>query len=281
VKDGRAIWILKGLDKRKPSSRKSWGPWNRGSTGLTVKLFNGLDAMSIEKLLTAEAPVMADNPKKIRVIALIDGFNLYHSLEKFDGGKDDADRARYQKYKWLCLTSLVKRFVAPKTEELVGVEYFTTLPTWDDAKKFRHQTYISAQKFMGVNVTLGEFKRKTVPCRASCKQEFHINVEKQTDVNIALAMNGLAEKYDKLLLLTADSDQVPTINLLRKMHSTKQVAVIVPVGRKAKELKNACGGNAFKITEEHLSQCQLPNPIPIMRDGRQVALLVKPTVWPL
>ncbi len=237
--------------------------------------------MSIEKLQVESAPVIEGNQHKTRVIALIDGFNLYHSLERFDGGKDDADRARYQKYKWLCLTSLVKRFVAPKTEELVSVEYFTTLPTWDDAKKLRHQTYISAQKLMGVNVTLGEFKRKTVPCRAACKQEFEINVEKQTDVNIALAMNGLSEQYDKLLLLTADSDQVPTINLLKKMHPNKQVAVIVPVGRKAKELKNACEGNAFKITEDHLSQCQLPNPIPIMREGRQVALLVKPPIWPL
>jgi uncharacterized LabA/DUF88 family protein len=237
--------------------------------------------MSTEKLLTEEAPVMAGNPPRIRVVALIDGFNLYHSLEKFDGGKDVADRARYQKYKWLCLTSLVKRFVAPKTEELVSVQYFTTLPTWDDAKKLRHQTYISAQRHRGVNVILGEFKEKTVPCRASCKQEFTINVEKQTDVNIALAMNELADQYDKLLLLTADSDQVPTIKLLKKMHPAKQVAVIVPVGRKAKELKQACDGSAFKITEEHLAQCQLPNPIPIMKDGRQVALLVRPTVWPI
>jgi uncharacterized LabA/DUF88 family protein len=247
--------------------------------GLTLKVFNGLDAMSTEKLQVESAPVTNDNPKKLRVIALIDWFNLYHSLERFDGGKDDADRARYQKYKWLCLTSLVKRFVAPKTEKLVSVEYFTTLPTWDEAKKFRHLTYISAQKIAGVNVILGEFKKKTVLCRASCKQEFSINVEKQTDVNIALAMGGLADKYDKVLLLTADSDQVPTIKLLGQMHPDKHVAVIVPVGRKAKELKQACGGNAFKITEEHLAQCQLPNLIPITRDGRQTALIVKPTTW--
>jgi hypothetical protein len=63
------------------------------------------------------------------------------------------------------------------------------------------------------------------------------------------------------------------------MHPEKRVAVIVPIGRKAKELKQACAGNAFKITEEHLSQCQLPNPIPIMRDGRQTSVLVKPVIW--
>jgi uncharacterized LabA/DUF88 family protein len=122
---------------------------------------------------------------------------------------------------------------------------------------------------------------KHVSCRATCKQEFEINVEKQTDINIATAMIDLADTYDKLLLLTADSDQVPAIKLLRKLHPNKTVAVIIPIGRGAKELKRACDGNAFKITEEHLAQCQLPNPIPIMRDGRRVSLIVRPTKWPL
>lgn len=237
--------------------------------------------MSSETSQTLGSVVTESNSNKLRVIALVDGFNLYHSLENFDGGVDAADRARYQKYKWLCLTSLVKRFVAPKTEELVSVEYFTTFPTWDEAKRLRHQTFVSAQKHMGVHVVLGEFKEKTVSCRARCKDQFTIHVEKQTDVNIALAMFDLVDRYDKLLILTADSDQVPSITLLRKLHPPKQVAVIVPIGRRAKELQKACGGNAFKITEEHLAQCQLPNLIPIMQGTRQVSLIVRPTTWPL
>ena len=42
---------------------------------------------------------------KMRVIAFIDGFNLYHALEEFKHGVDEADKGRYRKYKWLCLTS--------------------------------------------------------------------------------------------------------------------------------------------------------------------------------
>lgn len=210
----------------------------------------------------------ADNAQKVRVLAFVDGFNLYHALVP-----------RYEKYKWLCLTSLAKRFIASITEELVGVEYFTTLPTWDDAKRLRHETFISAQKTRGVRVTKGEFKHKTVTCRASCKQQFKINVEKQTDVNIAVAMIDRVSEYDKLLLLTADSDQVPAIKLLLKLHPEKKIAVIVPIGRKAKELKEACG-SAYKITEDHLRECQLPDPLPIMRDGKQVSVLIRPTTWP-
>jgi uncharacterized LabA/DUF88 family protein len=236
--------------------------------------------MSIEKSQPEQASVTADNTNKIKVLAFIDGFNLYHSLERFDHGVDEADRCRYQKYKWLCLTSLVKRFIAPRDEELVGVEYFTTYPTWDSAKRLRHETYVSAQKLMGVHVTLGEFKHKTVVCRAGCKQEFVINVEKQTDINIATAMLDLAHTYDKLLLLTADTDQVPAIKLLKKLHPHKKVAMVIPIGRGAKQLKKVCDGNAYKITEDHLRNCQLPALIPIMRDRRQISLIVRPAIWP-
>jgi uncharacterized LabA/DUF88 family protein len=223
---------------------------------------------------------VTENPQKLKVLSLIDGFNLYHSLDYFEHGVNSADCYRYQKYKWLCLTALVNRFVAPETEHLIGVQYFTTLPTWDEAKRLRHETYISAQKTMGVEVTKGEFKRKGVKCRAGCKQAFEINVEKQTDINIATAMIDRANEYDRLLLLTADSDQVPAIKLLRKLHPQKTVAIIIPIGRGAKELKKACGGNAYKITEIHLQDCQLPNPLPIMRNGQQVSVLIRPTSWP-
>jgi uncharacterized LabA/DUF88 family protein len=225
------------------------------------------------------AIVTAAKPPKIRVLALIDGFNLYHSLSNFERGVDAADRARFQKYKWLCFTSLIKRFVAPHNEELIGVEYFTAYPTWDDAKRLRHATFVSAQRLRGVRVTMGEFKRKTVLCYAQCKQEFSVNVEKQTDINIATTMIDRAAEYDKLLLLTADSDQVPAIRLLKKLYPNKTVAMVFPVGRSSKELKQACDRQSFSITEEHLAQCQLPNPIPIMRNGKQVSKLVKPGIW--
>jgi uncharacterized LabA/DUF88 family protein len=119
-----------------------------------------------------------------------------------------------------------------------------------------------------------------IACRAGCKEEFFINVEKQTEINIATRMIDLAVKYDKALLLTADSDQVSTVKLLKKLHPEKRVAVIIPIGRGAKDLKKACDGNAYKITEEHLKACQLPPIIPIRRDGRQISIIVKPPQWP-
>lgn len=217
-------------------------------------------------------------PKK-RVMAFVDGFNLYHALDKFDGGQTEAEKFQYRKYKWLCLTSLVKRFVAPLTEVLVGVQYFTTYPDWNPAKQLRHKIFVSAQIKMGVHVTFGEFKNKSIVCRAECGKPFISKEEKQTDINIATAMLDLADKYDKLILLTADSDQVPALKLLKKLYPEKILASLPPIGRKAKELRKV-SDEKFKMTEEHLAECQLPNPFPITCNGMQTGVLRKPTEWP-
>ena len=115
-------------------------------------------------------------------------------------------------------------------------------------------------------------------CRAKCKQSFAVNEEKQTDINIAVAMVEFADKYDKLILMTADSDQVPALKLVKKLHPAKTLAILPPIGRVAKELSQVCDEH-FTMTEQHLIDCQLPNPIPIIKDGVQRSVLRKPASW--
>jgi uncharacterized LabA/DUF88 family protein len=252
------------------------------SMGMRTELSKDGRLMSSGKLETIDNvgknAETVDKSSEIRVLALIDGFNLYHALDKLDRAATPQEQTKYRKYKWLCLTSLIKRFVAPHGEVLVGVEYFTTYPEWNPDKKLRHGTYVSAQIKMGVHVTFGEFKQKTVTCRASCKENFITHEEKQTDINIAVAMFDLSARYDKLILLTADSDQVPAIKLARKLYPTKIFASLPPIGRKSKELRQCCH-QSFKMTEEHLRDCQLPNPLPVTHEGKQYGVLVKPPSW--
>jgi uncharacterized LabA/DUF88 family protein len=217
-------------------------------------------------------------PRKKRVFAFIDGFNLYHAIERFDRGATEVDKQRYQGYKWLNLNSLLAQFIR-NDEELSKVFYFTTFPVWDEAKRLRHQTYASAQKYMGAEVILGEFKSKELICRAVCKQPFRAWEEKQTDINIAVSMMEWVDSYDTAILLTADSDQVPTVKLLRRLHPEKTIISLPPIGRGCKELKKVCNLQS-KMVEAHLRACQLPNPISVSKNGRQVALLVKPASWP-
>jgi len=219
----------------------------------------------------------------LKVFGFVDGFNLYHALEKFEPLVPVADPHRYQKYKWLCLMSLMNKFVKSRSETLAGVELFTAYPNWHntDDKRRRHETFVSAQKYKGVEVKLGEFKPKLVECRAAlgCRRTFNTNVEKQTDINIAVSMIRRAPDYDKAILMTADSDQVPTIELLKGMYPEKRFAVLPPIGRGANELVRACHEH-FRMTEQHLIDCQLPNPLPIEKNGRVFSHLVKPTTWP-
>lgn len=220
-----------------------------------------------------------DESRKSRVYALIDGFNFYHALDKFDHGKTAAEVTQYQKYKWLCLRELVLQFIKPE-EELIGVRWFTAFPYWDNAKRMRHQLYVTVMNSRGVEHVLGEFKSKEIECRATCRQTFSMREEKQTDVNIATQIIELAEHYDKLILVTADSDQVPSVNLLLKLHPEKEVFILPPIGRNSKELVRAAKGNRLIMTEDHLRAAIMPNPVEIERDGKRVQMW-KPDTWSL
>ena len=118
-----------------------------------------------------------------------------------------------------------------------------------------------AQESEGVKVTFGKFKEKLVECKATCKATFPIWQEKQTDVNIAVRMVELARQnaYDKALIVSGDSDLIPAIKLIQEIWPEKQVAVIVPIGRRGDDIEQACKKNRFTMTEEHLRRSKLPD----------------------
>ncbi len=93
-----------------------------------------------------------------------------------------------------------------------GVEYFTTLATWDPAKVARHRLFIKANEAEGVRITYGEFKRKQRKCpeRKSLIKTFE---EKQTDVNIAIRLFELAaqDRYDNAIIVSGDTDLIPAV----------------------------------------------------------------------
>lgn len=204
---------------------------------------------------------------------------MYHALDHFPHAPDTD---RYQKYKWLCYRTLMAQFLDANTEELRRVFYFTAFPNWPNSedKRLRHETYVSALKVTEVEVIKGEFKTKQVECKGKCKEWFDGREEKQTDINIATTIIEVAHEFDVLMLLTADSDQVPTIRLLKKLHPQKTVYIVPPIGRNSKELVTAAGKNSRKTMEErHLAAAVLPNPVDVMRDGRVISQIWKPATW--
>ena len=200
-----------------------------------------------------------------KVIAFVDGFNVYHSIS----GKHD-------EYKWLDYNALANAFVAKSKERLSKVYYFSAFAVWSPDKVARHKSYIKALEHAGVEVVLGKFKRVTKSCRGLCKQQYRTFEEKETDVNIALYMLELAvkEKFDKALVFSGDSDLIPAVKAVRRIAPQKQIQVVIPYGRSSQDLKNACDTSA-KIKLKHLQRSQFPDEID---DGRG-CVLKRPASW--
>jgi uncharacterized LabA/DUF88 family protein len=187
---------------------------------------------------------------RTRVISLIDGFNLYHAIH----------RLHESPLKWLDLRSLSAEFVHPDREELVQVLYFTTLATHrEQSAQLRQKTYLRALELRGISPILGQFKEKDREC-SRCFSRYTGHEEKETDVNIALALLDLAyqDKYDRAILVTNDSDQAPSIRKVLERFPNKKVTILIPPQtRDCNELIQVASNKA-KITADHLRKCLLP-----------------------
>ena len=190
-----------------------------------------------------------------RVVCFVDGFNLYHAINRIGD----------QCLKWVDLWALSSVFVRPKSQQLVDVFYFSAYPDWLLQSKKRHVQYVKAITAFGVKPVLGKFKFKDRRC-PDCGHKWHGHEEKETDVNIALAMLNLAyqDRYDHAFLISNDSDLAPAIRMVRRHFPEKRITTIVPPHYfHSNELIQASSEKA-KISVDHLKRCLLP---PIVYDA--------------
>ena len=187
-------------------------------------------------------------PEQQRVIAYIDGFNLYYTI-KYNNPN----------VKWLDIWSLCESFLA-ENQKLVGVKYFTAAiaitskndtkdnrKTNEDKNKAsydRQKLYWQALESTGVIIHKGRFMEKPIKgsnkytwegtwegtskytCKESSKYTWegtskytckgpnkYTWEEKQTDVAIAtqMIMDAIHDKYDIAFLVSGDNDFVPLV----------------------------------------------------------------------
>ncbi len=200
-----------------------------------------------------------------RVCVFIDGFNLYHALD---------DNFSYHKYKWLNLKKFADCFVYPQ-DKIVDVFYFTSYVTWDPGKLARHQAYVKALQMVGVNPIFGSFRMKDTTCRI-CKKSYQIPEEKQTDVNIAIKLFQTAaiDEWDTAVIISGDSDLIPAVKAVKETFPAKCVIIVVPIGRRAEELKQAADFHR-KVKQIHLQSCQFDDTIVIDKN----TVLKRPNSW--
>lgn len=183
------------------------------------------------------------------VVALIDGFNLYHAIA--DLGKPH--------YKWVDLKTMLKNFVFPH-ESLRRVVYFTAYATWLPAEYHRHRQFVAAQEACDVEVVVSNFKKKSRGCH-SCGARWIAHEEKETDVAIGATLVDLAhaKSHQRCLVVSADSDLAPAIRIARQRFPEFKVGIVTPPHRgSSRELQKASGETARKLKEKHLDQALLP-----------------------
>ena len=113
----------------------------------------------------------------------------------------------------------------------------------------------------GVIPVYGKFKSVKKHCNL-CNHEYDTHEEKRTDVNIAMGLfeDGMKDLYDKAIIISGDSDLIPPITKIQENFPDKKIGVIIPVGRKANELKDVADFSS-KITKSRLLENLFPETI--------------------
>ena len=214
-----------------------------------------------------------------RVIAYIDGYNLYYGLLKGTP------------YKWLDLISFVGEFVR-EDQELIAIKYFTAPikthphdpPALDRQKLYLHalttQNIVQVKYgFYSKHKTLAPYVQEECG-RCPVAVNGYVPImkleEKRSDVN--LAVEALSDAYensaDSFFFITGDSDQVGTIEKIRKGLG-KRVCVFNPHASFSIRLKTAA--SYYQNIPRHLpARCQLPDVIPVGTHGR---FIHRPDAW--
>ena len=202
-----------------------------------------------------------------RVVAYIDGFNLFYGLR--DKG--------WKRYYWLDLGQLIGNLLRPG-EQLVAIQYFTARvsPERNDPDKGKRQgIYLDALATVpNLTTHFGYFLPKQKPC-FKCGAIIQTYEEKMTDVNLAVSLlvDAQAGLFDKAMVVSGDSDLSGPIDAVRQRFADKQVVVAFPPKRVSKKLQS--GGPYFVIGRKQFQNSQFP--AQLTNAGGSV--LVRPSAW--
>jgi uncharacterized LabA/DUF88 family protein len=202
----------------------------------------------------------------IRVVAYVDGFNLYYGLKSGYG----------RRYHWLDLQFLASSLLRPG-QELRAVHYFTARAYGNSDGESRQVTYLDALASHSPKVRLveGRFQEKPQSC-LSCGARWISYEEKETDVNIALAMleGAVRDDYDSAILISGDGDLRPAVAAVKRVCPGKRIIAAFPPRRHSTSLARAVDG-FVAISTTKVRNAQLPPKI-VRKDG---VLLERPDHW--
>jgi len=183
-----------------------------------------------------------------RVIAYIDGFNLYYGLKS----------SGWRRYYWLNLQRLVQNLLKPN-QRLVSTKYFTSRISDPLDKQKRQAIYIEAlETLTDFKIFYGKYQLNPRVCRNCNFQDFVPN-EKMTDVNIAVELltDVFQNQFDMALVISADSDLVAPVSAAQRLFTGKRVVLAFPPNRSSIHLRSIASG-CMTISRRQIAKSQFP-----------------------
>jgi uncharacterized LabA/DUF88 family protein len=200
-----------------------------------------------------------------RVIAYIDGFNLYFGL------KDKGWKRLY----WLDVANLAKNLLRAD-QQLEAVRYFTARISRPPSKQRRQNAFLEATAELGkCTMHYGQYLDKQRGC-PRCTYTYDVSEEKMTDVNIAVEMmaDAVENRFVMALLVSADSDLTPPVKKIKSLFPGKRIVAAFPPARNSQRLASAVDAQ-LTIGRGRLAQSSLPETIK-KRDGHMIR---RPERW--
>lgn len=166
-----------------------------------------------------------------RVAVYVDGFNLYHAIDKIEKPH----------LKWVNIRKLAMLLIKPKTQCLVSIRYFSALGNHFSGtpkvyRLIRHREYVKALEAKGVEVQLGNFAKRDLHYgdgSGRYKAKWRRYEEKQTDVAIAahLIHDAHCDRFDRALIVSLDTDMLPAFRIMQSAFPNKPVVCVAPPNR--------------------------------------------------
>lgn len=212
--------------------------------------------------------------EKRKVIAFIDGYNLYYGLLKDN-----------PQLKWLNVNKLIKMMFPHY--DVVQVKYFTAeVPNGEDRHE-RQSTYWKALSQSSVKIIKGRLEERYKECTAKqCTftglRRYPIPVEKRTDVNIALHIvtDARVMKPDAICIISGDTDLIPAMEMVTKYYKCQRF-IFIPCAagilkyRRVDEFKQ-CRWTTDRLGEDLLKDSQFDDKL-ICEDTKEE--IRRPARW--
>ena len=183
-----------------------------------------------------------------RVIAYVDGFNLYFGLRE----------KKWKRYYWLNIQALIESIIKPD-QKLVTTKYFTSRVKAPGDKVRRQSTFLEALGTLAdFEIKYGKYQFNPRTC-VHCGHEDQLPSEKMSDVNIATALmvDAFRNRFDTALLISADSDLLAPITAIKQEFPRKWVVVVFPPASHSVDLENVADVS-FTLGRAKIAHCLFP-----------------------